>query len=164
MANPTEPVKIKRYYGLRIISLFYKMLAILTVLVIVGAIGFIGVQFFSFPDYIRVNSMTNGLGVMIGQMLGILMGGGLLALTFFVLAQSLDVLVSINNNLRNLAHRDEIQLASDSGLHASNLQIAHDLQELKTAIEQQGRLIRLQSSQLPAQQITNQPQQQQSNP
>jgi predicted Co/Zn/Cd cation transporter (cation efflux family) len=155
MINP--PIKVKRYYGLRVISTFYKLLAVLTIVICIGAIGYLAVQFFSLDPSIRPNALKYGYGEWAVQALEIAIGGGLIALTFFVLAQVLDVLVSINNNVRALAHRDQIQLASDSGLNSSNLQIAHEIEELRTAIEQQSRLLRLQTSQTPAQQ--NPPQQ-----
>lgn len=152
MTSPQqEPVKIKHYFGLRLISLFYKLLAVLTILICIGAIGYLAVQFLSLDPSLRPNALQYGYGEWAIQALEIAIVGGLLALTFFVIAQVLDVLVSINNNLRALAHRDQIQLASDSGLHSSNLQIAHEIEELRTAVEQQSRLLRLQSAQPTAQ-------------
>ena len=104
--NENKPVKVKRYYGLRLMSIVYKALAIVTVLIAIGAVGYISIDFFNIPYSIRANARTNGLSEVINLMLGIGIGGVLLAFTFFALSQVLDVLVSISDNLRAMARKD----------------------------------------------------------
>lgn len=149
--NNQQPLKIKRYYGLRLMSVIYKALAVMTVLAAIGAVGYISIDFFNIPYALRANVRTNGLYEVINIMLAIGVGSGLLAFILYTLSQVLDVLVSMGDNLRAMARKDELQLSSDTGLQSSNLQIAHELEQLKNAIEQQNRLLRLQVSSQPGQ-------------
>jgi hypothetical protein len=148
-----QPVKVKRYYGLRLMSIVYKALAVMTVLAAIGAVGYISIDFFNIPYSLRANARINGLYEVINIMLTIGIGGGLLAFILYTLSQVLDVLVSMGDNLRAMARKDELQLSSDTGLQSSNLQIAHELEQLKNAVEQQNRLLRLQVASQPGQPV-----------
>lgn len=132
-----------RYYGLRFISAIYKALCIITVLVVLGGLG-----------YLTISAMTSPTGDAqdfnwwLPRAAALGLGGGFLALTMYVVTQVVDVLLSINDGLRNLAGNNESRLSSDKGMHASNLSVADEVKQLKIAVQDQNRLQRLQIQQV----------------
>jgi len=132
----------KPYYGLRLISAIYKALCVITVLVVLGGLG-----------YLTVSAMTSPLGDSydfnwwLPRAAGLVLGGGFLALTMYVITQVVDVLLSINEGVRSMARGEEFRLSTDKGMHASNLSVADELRQLKTTIQEQNRLQRLQVQQ-----------------
>jgi len=141
-----QPVKVGRFYGVRLLSLVLKVLTIITVLVTVGALGYAAIEYAGLPVQIRTaNYRQTGLWQLYNYMIGLVVTGGLTSLVLYGVSQILDVLLSISDSIRALARGDELQLSSDKGLHSSNLKLAHELEELKTIIGQQNRLLRLQS-------------------
>lgn len=100
-------IKIQRYYGLQLIAAIYKILAFLTVILSIGSLGFVGIQFFNLPDYVRMNVLKPDyqIGFFVYQMLAIIIGGGLLALTFFVIAQVIGLQLAMNDKLRLLVEQ-----------------------------------------------------------
>jgi hypothetical protein len=93
-------LKIKRYYGLRLVSLIYKVLAMLASIFIVSAVAFITIEILNTPMGLR--TFQRSLDWLI-QFASLFIGGGLLALTFYVLAQLVDIQVEQTNHLRHIA-------------------------------------------------------------
>ncbi len=144
-----KPPQIKRYFGVRLLSVLLKALAVMAVIVTVGAVGYVAVDFFGLPVAIRVNARNNGLYQIINLMLGLALTGGFIALAFYVMAQMLDLLTEINTNLRALARRENVQTVRDDGLSSANMQVMHEIRQLSAAVERQERLLRLQGRETP---------------
>lgn len=138
------PVKVRRFFGARALSLLFKVGAFATVLLTVGALGYALVEYIGLPLALRTaNPRESGLWQMYNYMLGLLAVGGISALFFFTLSKILEMLIAINESLHALARRDTTQLASDKGLHSSNLELAHRIEKLTEAVGRQERLTRL---------------------
>lgn len=136
-----KAVKINRYYGLRVVSTVYKLLAVLTVLIIVGGTGYLALAAATSP----LNDFYD-FHWWLPRALSLVIGGGLLAFTFFVLAQLVDVQLSMNNKMREmLKQNDEIVQA----VNASNRLIESQIAQMGISLEHQSRLVRLQNEQTP---------------
>jgi len=87
-----------RYYGLQLISGFYKALSVLTVLVVVGGLGYVSIE--------AVTSREADYGDFqwwLPRALLLVIGGGMLALLFYVISQVIDVQLSMNEKLSQIA-------------------------------------------------------------
>jgi hypothetical protein len=91
-------MKPKRFYALRIISVFYKALALILVLSCIGAVGYVSVQAIQSPlsDFYDFQTW-------VAQTLTLVVGGGMLSLTLYVLAQLIDVQISTHERLNEIA-------------------------------------------------------------
>lgn len=146
MTNDKQKIKpslrIDRYYGLRFVSTLYKLLAVLTVLIVLGAMGYLGAQYLGIPYSARVNFPTaSDFGV---PMLSILIGGGLLALTLYVLSQLIEIQLAMNNKMRQLVDHFQRQETAFSQLEGMNRQMAEIAERLQTAaplMERKARLL-----------------------
>lgn len=134
-----KPQKISRYYGLRVVSTIYKLLSVLTVLLVLGGIGYISVAAINSPF-----SDSYDLQIWVPQALGLVIGGGLLAFTFFVLAQLVDVQLSMNNKLRIMLQQNEEVIKA---VNASNKLMEAQIQQMDSSLDNQARLLRLQNQQ-----------------
>src|SRR4051812_17435259 len=90
-------VKTNQYYGLRLIKLIYKMLCLLVVITALGGLGYISLQTLNAEG----SSYTRFAG-WLPQALGLVIGGGLLALTFYVIAQVIEVQLSVNGKMNHI--------------------------------------------------------------
>lgn len=82
------------YNVLRVASLVYKALAFILIFVILGAVGYLAGD---------ANKFNMPLSEWATGALSILVGGGLLAFTMFVLAQLIDVQVATTRNVNQVA-------------------------------------------------------------
>jgi hypothetical protein len=85
----------KRFYVLRLISAFYKFLAIiigLVVIVAVTAVTWAYVQSSSFSN-------TGLVGLFVAQVFAAIFSGGLTGLTFWVIASLIDLLINIDHKI-----------------------------------------------------------------
>lgn len=83
-----------KYYALQICSFLYKALAVITVLLVLGAIG------------TMLPGMTT-LQALLANALPLAVGGGLLSFTFFVLAQLIDLQTTNSRSMQQMV--DELQ-------------------------------------------------------
>jgi ABC-type multidrug transport system fused ATPase/permease subunit len=104
-------VNRKKYYGLRIMSGFYKSMAVILVIVSIAFMGVLAADAFLTTQ--TVNDVT-GTGAAIswaGQALVVLVIGGLSALTCYVLGQLIDAQIATHDNtLEILEHLENIDL------------------------------------------------------
>lgn len=139
-----SPVKVKRFFGVRMLSLVFKVSAFAALLLTVGALGYALVEFIGLPLHMKTgNPRETGVWALFNYMVGIIAVGGISALFFYTIALVLEMLLSLNESLHALARRDTAQLASDKGLHSSNLELAHRIEKLTEAVGRQERLTRL---------------------
>lgn len=133
--NDEEPIKIRPYYGLRLASLIYKVLAVLTVIVVLGALGYISIAAVNSPLPDNVDFQ-----IWAQQAPGLLIVG-LLSFTFFVLAQIIDVQMGMNEKLRQmLKQNQEIHRSVEI---ASKLMVTQS-EHISKSLQLQARLVRLQ--------------------
>lgn len=101
----SAPVKVKHYYVLRVVSVVYKLLAILTVIITTSAVAWvmIDISYGNHPD--RYSPPIAAMWIL--QVSGMIVGGGLLALTFAVIGQLIDLLITMNDNMRVISQNDE---------------------------------------------------------
>jgi hypothetical protein len=134
-----KPVKINRYYGLRVVSTIYKLLAVLTVLIVIGGTG-----------YLSLAASTSPFGDAqdfywwLPRALSLVVGGGLLAFTFFVLAQLVDIQLSMNNKMREMVNQNEQLLKA---VNTSNKLLESQIEQMGLSLDNQARLVRLQNEQ-----------------
>ncbi len=84
--NEKDPVKLNRYYVLRLLSVVYKILAILVVVFAVVAAAYV------WADYLSTDIRSRpAVSQPAGQMVADLLVGGIVALSFYVLARIIDV-------------------------------------------------------------------------
>lgn len=121
-----QPVKLSRYYGLRIVSIICKALALIIVLAIIGGAGYMSLPVFTLP-------LEQGYDYQwwLRNVLILVITGGLLAFTFFVLSQIMDVQIEMNEKLRLLADHIKSSAQTEQKLLAS-------FQQLVEAVDRQG--------------------------
>jgi hypothetical protein len=97
--------KIKRYYVLRLIGVVYKLFSILTVIasIVVTIWAGMDIAYGNHPDKYQYPFTFVALALVCG----LIIGGGLLALTFAVFGQLIDLLIEMNENMRIVAARQE---------------------------------------------------------
>jgi hypothetical protein len=83
-----------KYYALQVCSFLYKALSVITVILVLGAIG------------TMLPGMTT-LPALLASALPLAVGGGLLAFTFFVLAQLIDLQTTNTRSIQKMV--DELQ-------------------------------------------------------
>lgn len=131
-----------RYYGLRLVSTFYKVFAIFTAIIMVGAMGYSGIAAINSPANDTVDFLN-----WFQANLGILLGGGLLTFTFIVISQLIDLLLSMSAEIGQLVNQNEDTL---KGIEAANKLMTAHVQQMNQALDQQARLARLQGQQTPS--------------
>ncbi len=100
----------KHYYGLRIMSGFYKSLAVIIAIVSIAGMGFLAAD--AFLTTRTVDTMTGTALAWTVQALVILLAGGLSALTCYVLGQLIDAQIETHDNTLDILERlNEIDLA-----------------------------------------------------
>lgn len=94
-------MKPKRFYALRLVSVVYKALALILSLSCIGAVGYVSIQAIQSPlsDFYDFQTW-------VAQTLTLVIGGGMLSLTLFVLAQLIDVQISTHERLNESAEQD----------------------------------------------------------
>lgn len=92
-----QPPKVKRYYGLHLISLIYKMLTVLTVILVLGGVGYISL----FAVESRLSDWYD-FNWWLPRAAALIVGGGILALTFYVLSQLVDIQIDHNRSLHEM--------------------------------------------------------------
>lgn len=97
----TQQIKVRRYYILRGVGYLYKVLALLSVLVALGGIGFLFVNFVGLPDVERLH--PGRYNILWQQIIGSLVVGFMFALLFGTLGQLIDVMLSTNEHTRIMA-------------------------------------------------------------
>jgi hypothetical protein len=108
-------LKVKRYYGLYLISLLYKIFTILTAIFSIGGIGYITLHAVNSPLADRADFEW-----WLPQALGLLLGAGLLGLTFYVISQIVDVQIDNNRNMHVIAQKMDEQTALLKLIKADN--------------------------------------------
>lgn len=85
----------KRFYVLRLISAFYKFLAIILGLVVIAAVAAVTWVYFrnSTPSNMGL------LGLFVAQVFAAIFSGGLTGLTFWVIASLIDLLINIDHKI-----------------------------------------------------------------
>lgn len=102
-----QPVKIKRYYILRGVGYLYKVLAVLSVLIALGGIGFLFINFVGLPNEERL--APGRYSILWQQIIGSLLAGFLFCLLFGTLGQMIDVLLSTNEYMRQVVELTQYQ-------------------------------------------------------
>lgn len=98
MSN-SRSIKVKHYYGLRLIIVIYRVLTMLTSIVVVASAAYIVVDILNTP----MGARTLQMGISwAAQLAGLFIAGGLLALTFYVLAQLVESQMDQTRSLREL--------------------------------------------------------------
>jgi hypothetical protein len=129
-----QSVKLQRYYGLRLISLIYKMLCVLTILFVMGALGYLSLA--------AVNSPLSDwfdFQIWLPQALGLVIGGGLTALTFYVLAQMIEVQLSINAKMNQV-------LSNAQDYEKNSKLLFEEMEKIRVIVQGQARVNRLQAT------------------
>lgn len=99
----------KHYYGLRIMSGFYRSLAVIIVIISIAGMGFLAAD--AFLTTRTVDSVTGSTLDWTVQALMILLVGGLSALTCYVLGQLIDAQIATHDNTLDILDRlNEIDL------------------------------------------------------
>jgi hypothetical protein len=114
--------------------MIYKMLCVFTILVVLGGLGYVSVA--------AVNSSFADLydfQAWLPQALILVIGGGLLALTFYVLAQIIEVQLSMNAKMNNILRGFE---QSEN----TNKQLLAEMEKIRQVVQGQARTNRLQSA------------------
>jgi hypothetical protein len=108
-------LKVKRYYGLYLISFLYKIFTILTAIFSIGGIGYITLYAVNSPLSDRAD-----FDWWLPQALGLVLGAGLLGLTFYVISQIVDVQIDNNRNMHAIAQKMDEQTALLKLIKADN--------------------------------------------
>lgn len=85
----------KRFYVLRLISAFYKFLAIIIGIIVVLAVAAVTWAYVQASSF----STTGLLGLFVAQVFAAIFSGGLTGLTFWVLASLIDILINIDHKI-----------------------------------------------------------------
>ena len=133
--------KPTQYYGLRLIRLIYQMLCLLTVIVALGGLGYISLHALNSPAPDRAD-----FELWLPQALGLVIGGGLLALTFYVIAQVIEVQLSINAKMNVLLKSVDSVPAALQAQEASNQKVLAAIKGIETSVQTQARAARLQAT------------------
>lgn len=96
-----QQIKVKRYYILRGVGYLYRVFAVLSVLIALGGIGFLFINFVGLPDSERL--LPGRYNILWQQIIGSLVTGFLFCLFFGTLAQLIDVTLSTNEHTRIMA-------------------------------------------------------------
>lgn len=120
---------MKPYYGLRVISVIYKSLMLLTVVSALGALGYISAQAIAATSPGSMQRFIEWLP----QALTLTIGGGLLALTLYVLAQLIDIQIEQTKTLRSIEAR--LAQQPNSG-HTTDPDVEALRTELRAAVQQ----------------------------
>ncbi|MBI1257605.1 MAG: hypothetical protein GC204_09055 [Chloroflexi bacterium] len=133
-------MKTNHFYGLRLIKLIYNMLCLLVVITCLGGLGFISLQALN-----AEGASYTRFATWLPQALGLIIGGGLLALTFYVIAQVIEVQLSVNAKMNHILKVIE-DVPSVQDFEAINKKTLDELAKVQTELQNQSRLIRLQNS------------------
>lgn len=93
-------IQVKRYYILRGVGYLYKILAVLSVLIALGGIGFLFINFVGLPDAERL--APGRYNILWQQIIGSLLVGFLFCLLFGTLGQLIDVVLATNDHTRQI--------------------------------------------------------------
>lgn len=119
---------MKPYYGLRVISVIYKSLMLLTVISTLGALGYLSAQAITATSPGSMQRFIDWLP----QALTLTIGGGLLALTLYVLAQLIDIQIEQTKTLRSI----EARLAQPNTGQTPDPNVEALRTELRAAVQQ----------------------------
>lgn len=141
-------MKTNQYYGLRLIKIIYKMLCTLVVITSLGGLGYISLQALNHPEYI---SPYGRFTWWLPQALGLVIGGGLLALTLYVIAQVIEVQLSVNTKLNDI-------IKGIDAYEKNSKQLVDEMEKIRFVVQGQVRRSRLQNpSTNPAPQASSSP-------
>ena len=133
-------MKMNHFYGLRLIKLIYNMLCLLVVITCLGGLGYISLQAINADG-----SSYSKFAAWLPQALGLIIGGGLLALTFYVIAQVIEVQLSVNAKMNHILKVIE-DVPSVKDFEAINKKTLDELAKVQMELQTQSRLLRLQNS------------------
>ena len=138
----TQTVKTNQFYGLRLIKLIYKMLCILVVITCLGALGYISIQALNLPNGSAYARFTWWLP----QALGLVLGGGLLALTLYVIAQVIEVQLAVNTKLNHILKETQSIPHALHTFEATAKQMSDEMEKIRLIVQNQARVSRLQNA------------------
>ena len=127
-----------RYYGLQLISGFYKALSVLTVLVVVGGLGYVSIE--------AVTSREADYGDFqwwLPRALLLVIGGGMLALLFYVISQVIDVQLSMNEKLSQIAKTLQDNPNALKTYEAMGQKLSDEMEKIRVIVQTQSRMNRV---------------------
>ncbi len=144
-----QSIKTNQYYGLRLIKLIYKMLCLLVVITALGGLGYISLQAVNLPETTYAKFTW-----WLPQALGLVVGGGLLALTFYVVAQLIEVQLAVNTKLNHILKETQSIPVTLQTFEVTSKKMVDEMEKMRVIIQNQARVSRLQTASV------NQPSQQ----
>ncbi len=152
MKNQNQTIKTNQYYGLRLIKLIYKMLCLLVVITALGGLGYISLQALNMREV-----ATTRFAWWLPQALSLVIGGGLLALTFYVIAQVIEVQLAVNTKLNHILKDVQRVPETLQTFEVTSRKMVDEMEKMRVTIQNQARLSRLQNSAAETSQQTTTP-------
>lgn len=136
------PVQKPRYYGLFISSLILKAIIVMTVLMMLGGLGYLAAE--------AANIAETGMNWqwLLPRAGTLLVTGGGFTFFCFILSQLIDIQLSVNERLNQLANRiNQLGAAANSLAEtAKNLEAAQ--KQVIEVVDRQNRLLRMRSEEI----------------
>jgi cell division protein FtsB len=131
------PIQKPRYYGLFISSLLLKAIIVITVLMMLGGLGYLTAEAATLAE------TSFEWRWWLPRVATLVLGGGGFVFFCFILAQLIDVQLSVNERLNQLAERLNTLGATSSSLAeaAKNLELTQ--KQVTEVVDRQNRLLRL---------------------
>lgn len=132
-----EPIQKPRYYGLFISSLLLKAIIVITVLMLLGGLGYLTAEAATLAE--------TGFDWRwwLPRVATLLIGGAGFALFCFILAQLIDIQLSMNERLNQLADRLNTLGAAANSLAEATKNLENTQKKVAQVVDRQHRLLQL---------------------
>lgn len=126
--------KVNHYYGLRFISMLYKVLSVLTVLLVLGGLGYVSIEAMTSRE-----SDFADFNWWLPRALLLVLGGGMSALMFYVIAQVIEVQLSMNHRLNQILRTLQDNPNALKSYEAMGKKLVDEMEKIRVVVQTQAR-------------------------